>query len=90
MYEMGEYPAPCEFEALNAAAISACDSNDGVVDGIITNPDTCDFKPQNLVGTSINCTDAGSMRKISSAAANIFQVTCVYMYILEIFSLASY
>lgn len=39
-------PLPAEkFAALNAAAIAACDSIDGVTDGVIENPRQCTFDP---------------------------------------------
>lgn len=76
MNELGQYPAPCEFNAITAAIISACDGNDGIIDGIITDPDACDFDIQSLVGTSINCTDTKSVTSISSIAAVVAQAAC--------------
>jgi feruloyl esterase len=35
-----------EFALLNKEAITACDANDGVTDGLITNPLACTFDPQ--------------------------------------------
>ena len=35
--------------ALNAAALAACDGNDGLVDGVIANPATCRFNPAVLL-----------------------------------------
>ena len=34
--------------AIHAAAVAACDANDGLVDGVIEQPDTCRFKPDML------------------------------------------
>jgi feruloyl esterase len=34
---------------VNAGAIKACDALDGVVDGVIENPLTCNFQPQSLI-----------------------------------------
>lgn len=53
----GVYPPSCEIAALTAAAIEACDGLDGVVDGVISDPESCDFDPVNLVGTTIECPD---------------------------------
>ncbi|KAL1966362.1 hypothetical protein VTN77DRAFT_4504 [Rasamsonia byssochlamydoides] len=66
---LGEYPLPCELDAITAAAISACDGDDGVTDGLISDPESCDFDPFTLVGTSINCSDTGSRVHISKVAA---------------------
>lgn len=76
MNEMRKYPAPCELNAITAAAISACDGNDGVLDGIIADPEACNFDSQSLVGDNINCTDTGSMVQISSTAALIAEAAC--------------
>jgi len=35
--------------AINAAVLSACDANDGLVDGVIADPTTCDFDPAVLL-----------------------------------------
>lgn len=48
-------PSQCEFAAINAAAIAACDDIDGVVDGIISAPGLCHFDPNNLQGQTYNC-----------------------------------
>lgn len=44
----------CKFEAVNAAAIEACDGLTGVEDGVI-DPSVCDFDPATLVGTETDC-----------------------------------
>lgn len=71
MNEMQEYPYPCELDALTLAAINACDADDGVRDGIIAEPDSCQFDAYTAVGTSIHCKDTGSEIKISKAAAAV-------------------
>lgn len=76
MNEEREFPAPCELNAMTAAAISACDAADGVVDGVITDPAVCNFDPWVLVGTPINCTDSPYITNISSTAARIAQAAC--------------
>jgi hypothetical protein len=46
-------PLPgCKLAAATAAAIAACDTIDGVEDGVIEDPARCDFDPSALVGTS--------------------------------------
>ncbi|MFF5233466.1 tannase/feruloyl esterase family alpha/beta hydrolase [Dactylosporangium sp. NPDC000521] len=69
MNEAGVHPTACEFAAFNRAAIAACDSDDGRLDGIISRPDTCRFDPGRLVGTSVRC--HGRTIRISPADADI-------------------
>jgi Tannase and feruloyl esterase len=68
MHTMGNYPDPCEISTLTAAAIKACDGNDGIVDGLISDPDSCHFDPYTLVNTTTSCLGSGN-RKISKEAA---------------------
>jgi tannase/feruloyl esterase len=72
---LGEVPPSCEIDAITNAALEACDGLDGVVDGVVSDPDNCNFDAANLVGTVINCTTFGTKRTISSAAAQIVQST---------------
>jgi hypothetical protein len=74
MNMLGEYPYPCELQAITSAAVSACDGLDGVVDGIIGEVDAClaSFNPFKLVGRAIDCPEAP---KISSAAAAVVNAT---------------
>jgi hypothetical protein len=63
----------CRFEAATAAAVAACDADDGVVDGVIGDPRKCEFDPSSLVGTPTPCgpiteADATVMRKIWEGA----------------------
>jgi hypothetical protein len=44
--------APCKLAAATAAAVAACDSIDGVKDGVIEDPKRCAYDPKPLVGTS--------------------------------------
>jgi len=55
MKEQKTYVSPCVLNAFTQAAISACDSLDGVADNVITDPKKCNFSPSNLVGTEIDC-----------------------------------
>ncbi|KAJ5487139.1 hypothetical protein N7530_001439 [Penicillium desertorum] len=75
MNQLDEYPYHCELNAVTGAALSACDSADGLVDGIISDPDSCVFDPFALVGTQINCSDTGSQLRISAATAKIVNAT---------------
>lgn len=44
--------APCKLAAATAAAVAACDTIDGVKDGVIEDPQRCAYDPKPLVGTS--------------------------------------
>lgn len=74
MNMLGEYPHACELQAITAAAVSACDGLDGVVDGIITDVDNClaGFQPFDLVGSPTNCSEA---RVVTTAAAAVVNAT---------------
>jgi feruloyl esterase len=43
--------APCKLAAATAAAVAACDTIDGVEDGLIGDPSRCDYDAENLIGT---------------------------------------
>ncbi|MFB7222579.1 tannase/feruloyl esterase family alpha/beta hydrolase [Streptomyces sp. NPDC056227] len=67
------YPAPCELTAFTDAAVKACDSLDGVKDGLVNDSARCDFDPRRLIGTKVVCkgkeltitaADAAVVRKI--------------------------
>ncbi|EON68639.1 hypothetical protein W97_07897 [Coniosporium apollinis CBS 100218] len=71
MHELGVYPDQCEFNAITAAAIEACDPLDGVTDSIIAATGLCNFDPHTLVGQPFTCDTDGTQRTYSSAAATI-------------------
>ncbi|BBH69118.1 tannase [Actinoplanes sp. OR16] len=48
-------PSACEIAAFNDAAVKACDTIDGVKDGIIDDPQDCTWNPRKLVGTTVVC-----------------------------------
>ncbi|MFE2540206.1 tannase/feruloyl esterase family alpha/beta hydrolase [Actinacidiphila glaucinigra] len=67
------YPADCELDAFTDAAVKACDALDGVRDGLVNDPQRCDFDPRELIGTKVEChgaeltitaADAAVVRKI--------------------------
>ncbi|MEV6375161.1 tannase/feruloyl esterase family alpha/beta hydrolase [Micromonospora musae] len=58
-------PSQCELQAFTDAAIKACDSLDGVSNGIIDDPETCHWDARRLVGTTVVCEG----RKITISAA---------------------
>jgi feruloyl esterase len=54
-----ENPIPaCKLAAATAAAIAACDTIDGVKDGVIEDPKRCSYDPKALIGASAG--DCGS------------------------------
>lgn len=71
----GPLPA-AKFAAINAAAVAACDMNDGVKDGVIDNPRTCKFDPQVLLckegdnNTCLTAPQVETVRKIYSNVSN--------------------
>lgn len=69
---MNYYPAPCELNAITAAAIEACDELDGVKDGIVAAHGQCKFDPLSVVGQKYDC--EGDSRKITKEAAQIAAV----------------
>ncbi|MEV0998721.1 DUF6351 family protein [Nonomuraea sp. NPDC050202] len=69
MNEENAFPAPCELAAFNQAAVKACDPLDGVRDGVIGEPATCDFDPRKLVGETVEC--EGKQETITAADATV-------------------
>ncbi len=41
--------SPAKLPAITAAVLAACDANDGLVDGVIANPQACNFNPASLL-----------------------------------------
>ncbi|KAJ4857931.1 tannase and feruloyl esterase domain-containing protein [Trichoderma breve] len=65
------FPSPCELKAFTDAAIAECDGLDGIVDGVINDPDICHFNPYALVGRKIPCD--GVNVTITEATASVVQ-----------------
>jgi feruloyl esterase len=64
-----ENPVPeCKLTAATAAAIAACDSIDGVKDGVIEDPKRCSYDPKALIGTS-----AGSCGSFTEADVTVIR-----------------
>jgi feruloyl esterase len=63
------YPSQCEFTAFTNAAVKACDSLDGVKDGLVNDPSLCDFDPRRLIGTKVLC--EGKELTITAADATV-------------------
>ncbi|RYP46166.1 hypothetical protein DL768_007596 [Monosporascus sp. mg162] len=78
MSELGKFPYGCELDAITAAAVSACDGLDGVVDGTIAHVSECldTFDPFSVVGETISCAQRnGTEMAISEAAAFVANAT---------------
>lgn len=74
MNQLGYYPSECELDGIRDVAINACDSIDGVTDGIISRPDLCQFNASSVVGQNASCSD-GSTVTITLNGANVAQAT---------------
>ena len=55
MLQSGDVIPQCKFDAFTSAAISACDPQDGISDGIISDWQNCTFDPHSLVGSVTPC-----------------------------------
>ncbi|KAF1359301.1 tannase-domain-containing protein [Lizonia empirigonia] len=55
MKQQNVFLSNCEFEYFRILAIEKCDMLDGVPDGIIDDPASCDFDPFTAVGDEIQC-----------------------------------
>ena len=73
MNEEGVFPSPCVLQTFTNASIAACDTLDGVQDGVISNPQSCKFNPLSLVGTTVKCADGEEVitQKVASVVASI-------------------
>jgi pimeloyl-ACP methyl ester carboxylesterase len=69
MLSMSNFVSKAKLDAVTAAAIAACDTDDGVKDGVIDDPFHCAYDPKALVGTKVGdetftAADAEVVRKI--------------------------
>lgn len=56
MNESHDYLSSCKLNAFTQAAIAQCDTRDGApADGIIEQPEDCDYDPHGLVGQTVVC-----------------------------------
>jgi hypothetical protein len=55
MQNEGNPVAPCKLATVSAAAVAACDTIDGVEDGVIEDPARCGYDANELVGIATDC-----------------------------------
>ncbi|KAF8199829.1 Tannase/feruloyl esterase [Mycena galopus ATCC 62051] len=61
MAQMGHWPSPCAFEAIQTDYIAACDPLDGLADGVVSRSDLCTYNATRSVGKAfLNCTKGGA------------------------------
>ncbi|KAJ5758775.1 hypothetical protein N7520_005931 [Penicillium odoratum] len=71
MKQLDYYPSECELDAITKHAIEACDEIDGVKDGIISMPGSCQFDPLTVVGKTAQCTSGNETIRISKKGAEL-------------------
>ncbi|KAI0144942.1 Tannase/feruloyl esterase [Pestalotiopsis sp. NC0098] len=71
MWLAGKAPYLCELDAIQAEAVTACDPQDGVTDGLVSDPNNCVFDPFSVVGKSFTCTSTNSTMVVSDIAAQV-------------------
>lgn len=69
MAQSNNYVPKSKLDAATAAAIAACDADDGITDGVIDQPARCTWDPKAIVGTTVEGStfteaDAAVIRKI--------------------------
>lgn len=69
MKEAGVWMTDCQFNFFRQKAMEACDMLDGVSDGVISDPEICDFDPLHVVGRTYYCD--GEEAEVTMAMANI-------------------
>ena len=67
MAKLDYFPQPCEMTAIHEAVIEACDELDGVKDGVISAPWSCNVDALDFVGRD----SCGGKHKITKEAAQI-------------------
>lgn len=74
------------FPIINNEAFNQCDGADGLLDGIITDPQTCDFHPETLLCTSSNQTNCLTSAQLQT----LYKLYAVYFDTNQSFVLPSF
>ncbi len=67
--EPGGYIPPAKLKAIESATVTACDSNDGVKDGVLEDPSRCNFDPKVLLcdgAESDSCLTAPQVKALAA------------------------
>ena len=65
LMNVANHPVPaCKLAAATAAAVAACDGIDGVKDGVIEDPQRCNYDPKALIGSSAG--DCGAFTQVDA------------------------
>lgn len=75
MQQSGHFPAPCEIQAITDALIEQCDPVDGVIDGIVTDIEACNFDLLQMVGRSFFCSSNDRNMSISQETVDLVNST---------------
>ena len=67
----GYSPPQCEYLAVQAAVVAACDGLDGLIDGVISAPALCTFDAQSLVNKTYICNTDGTTHTFSQKTADV-------------------
>lgn len=67
------FPPPCEFNAFTDAYIKHCDPLNSVVDGLVSDPENCNFDPFSMVNRTISYLDTDNDRIIHRDIAELVQ-----------------
>lgn len=70
---LGGFLPECKLRAMSDSVVAACDGDDGVVDGLVSRPELCDYEAalDGVVGTKLPC---GKVKKRDAAiVADIFR-----------------
>ncbi|HEY2980383.1 MAG TPA: tannase/feruloyl esterase family alpha/beta hydrolase, partial [Anaerolineales bacterium] len=68
MLETGNFLPACKGDLATAAAVKACDTIDGIEDGVLEDPRRCTFDPKTLIGTN-----SGGCGVFTAADATVIQ-----------------
>lgn len=62
-------PLACELDFITTKVIAECDPKDGVVDGVISDMDSCNFDALSAVNETFHCSSSNKTMSISKIAA---------------------